>query len=161
VTVVRPLTLAACERAAALIRDHPLFATYPLSSDKLAADLAAALSREGEHVLAAEVRGELAGFVWFLERGTFYASGYVRLIVVAAGQTGGGVGAALMAEAERVVFAKSRDLFLLVNTDNLSAQRFYERLGYARVGLLEGYAAPGVDEFIYRKTRSRQEEDCT
>ncbi len=158
-TSVRPLTLAECEWAAALIRDHPLFAAYPSSSDKLAADLAAALAREGEHVLAAEVRGELAGFVWFLERGTFYASGYVRLIVVAAGQTGGGVGAALMAEAERTVFARARDLFLLVNTRNLAAQRFYERRGYARVGMLASYAALGVDEFIYRKTRSMQ-EDC-
>lgn len=151
---VRPLALAECERAAALIEGHALFAAYPLSVDKLAADLAAALSRQGEHVLAAEVEDELVGFVWFLERGTFYASGYIRLVVVAADQTGGGVGAALMAEAERAVFAKTRDLFLLVNTRNAAAQRFYERRGYARVGMLASYAAPGVDEFIYRKSRS-------
>jgi ribosomal protein S18 acetylase RimI-like enzyme len=148
------LALAECERAGALIEGHALFAAYAVSAPKLATELAAALSREGEHVLAAEVEGELVGFVWFLERGTFYASGYVRLVVVAVGQTGGGVGASLMAEAERAVFAKTRDLFLLVNTRNAAAQRFYERLSYARVGLLASYAAPGVDEFIYRKSRS-------
>jgi ribosomal protein S18 acetylase RimI-like enzyme len=148
------LALAECERAAALIAGHALFAAYALSAPKVATELAAALSREGEHVLASEVEGELVGFVWFLECGTFSASGYVRLVVIAADRTGTGVGAALLTAAEEIVFAKTRNLFLLVNTRNAAAQRFYERIGYARVGMLESYAAPGVDEFIYRKSRS-------
>ena len=56
-----------------------------------------------------------------------------------------------MEYAEESSRAQGRDLFLLVSDFNTDAQRFYQRLGFQQVGLLEDYVIPGVGELIYRK----------
>jgi ribosomal protein S18 acetylase RimI-like enzyme len=66
---------------------------------------------------------------------------------------GQGIGAALMAHAEAAMFSHVADVFLLVSDFNVAARRFYERLGYVRVGALADYVVPGVTELIYRKRR--------
>ena len=93
----------------------------------------------------------LLAYLWLVERGAFDHSDYVRLIGVRPGERGRGVGRALMKYAEKVSRAQGRDLFLLVSDFNTDAQRFYQRLGFHQVGLLEDYVMPGVAELIYRK----------
>jgi ribosomal protein S18 acetylase RimI-like enzyme len=147
---IRPIGEEDYRAFAALVEEHPLFAAYELTAGRLAASLAEAAGR-GNGVLVAEVNNRPAGLVWFLEEGTFYRSGYLRLLVVSKAHAGKGVGSRLMAAAEARVFAHTTDLFLLVNIANAEAQAFYERLGYLRVGELRDYAAPGLHEYIYRK----------
>ena len=90
-----------------------------------------------------------------MERGAFDHSDYVRLIGVRPGERGRGVGRALMEYAEESSRAQGRDLFLLVSDFNTDAQRFYQRLGFHQVGLLDDYVIPGVSELIFwKKTRS-------
>jgi ribosomal protein S18 acetylase RimI-like enzyme len=67
---------------------------------------------------------------------------------------GKGVGTALIEAAE--ASARQRrcvSLRLEVRTDNLSAVRLYERLGYRRVGpVKKGYYEDGRDAYVYEKT---------
>lgn len=41
---------------------------------------------------------------------------------------------------------------LICSTDNLGAQRFYEREGFKQVGILDGLVVPGHDEIMYWKS---------
>ncbi|MHB8420501.1 MAG: GNAT family N-acetyltransferase, partial [Myxococcales bacterium] len=95
----------------------------------------------------AEVAGAPAGLAWVLRRGTFGRSPYLKLLAVAEGSRGQGVGAALLAAAEAV----GGGLTLLVSDFNTAAQAFYRRQGYAQVGALPDFVLPGVTELILRK----------
>jgi ribosomal protein S18 acetylase RimI-like enzyme len=53
---------------------------------------------------------------------------------------GRGVGAALMAEAERLALADGRTLLTLDTAEDEGAAGFYERLGYERCGRIADYA---------------------
>lgn len=44
------------------------------------------------------------------------------------------------------------NLFLICSTDNVRAQKFYEREGFKKVGMLDSLVVPGHDEILYRKT---------
>lgn len=145
------------DRCAPWVDEHPMFAGYGMTSAKLEAALTAALER-GDGLLVAEEEapngdGSLLGLAWFLTKGTFFHSGYLRLLLVTERAVGAGVGGRLMDRVEESVFGAPADLFLLVNIDNAGARRFYERRGYERVGRLDDYAAPGMHEYIYRKRR--------
>ena len=132
------------------IARQPLLARYGLQPDGLERALRGALER-GEGLLVAVEPGAagVRGMAWFLERGTFAAGGYLRLIALRPGQERGGVGALLLDEVERrVAAAGSRTLFLLVSDFNQEAQRFYLRRGYQEAGRLAAFVLPDVDERI-------------
>jgi GNAT superfamily N-acetyltransferase len=137
-----PLT----ERLAAL----PLLVRYGRTAEKLAASLAAARGR-GERLLVAEEGGAPIGLAWFLTAGTLGLGGYLRLVAVAPGASGRGVGAALLAAFEEATARESRHAFLLVSDFNAEAQRFYARHGYRPVGPLPGLVLPDVAEMLYWK----------
>jgi ribosomal protein S18 acetylase RimI-like enzyme len=65
---------------------------------------------------------------------------------------GKGVGSELMAAVEKAARQRGcRTLRLEVRTDNATAIRFYERLGYRRFGRLEGFYEDGTDAWRYEK----------
>ena len=74
----------------------------------------------------AERGGEMAGFVVINP-----SSGYLDQLVVAPELWGRRVADLLMDEAKRIA---PRGIVLHVNTENARAIRFYERIGFARVG---------------------------
>ncbi len=96
--------------------------------------------------------GTAIGFVWAVRRGAFDRSGYISLLAVESSQRGGGVGVALLTAAEDYL-RPAPDVILLCTDYNTGAQRFYERHGYVRVGVLPDYILSGVAELIYRKRR--------
>lgn len=102
-----------------------------------------AVARQGETTL---------GFAWYIVRGAFGLSGYLKLLGVSAEARGRGIGAALLAHTEGRARADGQaDLFLLVSDFNRPAQRFYAAHGYQQVGAIAGYVHPGIGELIYRK----------
>jgi ribosomal protein S18 acetylase RimI-like enzyme len=107
----------------------------------------------GARIRVATLNGRTVGFIWFSIRGAFYYGGYIHLVGVVSAFRRRGVGQALMATAEREVFAKSRSLFLLVSDFNHAAHRFYESRGYKKVGELPDYVVDGITEYIYHKAR--------
>ncbi len=106
----------------------------------------------GDLAVASE-GGRVLGFIWFHRAGTFRHSGYVQWIAVAPESRGLGVGQALMRYAEERILKRGPNVLLLVADFNVTAQAFYEELGYARVGAIPDYMVRGVTELLYRKTR--------
>ncbi|GEM_PF-152309 len=104
-------------------------------------------------VYVALVEDEMVGFGWFVRRGAFARSGYIRLLGVRADWQGRGVGTQLMDFTEETLFAEDKDIFLLTFAPNEGAQRFYRQRGYEQVGVLTDYSGPGIDECIFRKRR--------
>jgi GNAT superfamily N-acetyltransferase len=93
------------------------------------------------------------GLAWLIVSRALDDSAYLRLLLVSEGHQSRGLGAALLARAERDVrTAGSRHLVLLVTRANRRARSFYERHGYVRVGDLPGFARPEITESLYQKS---------
>jgi ribosomal protein S18 acetylase RimI-like enzyme len=136
-----------------------LMVSLPLWRDSYRVDYEAAHARfeagllSRDDVYVALVDDAVVGFLWFVRRGAFARSGYVRLLGVSSEWQGRGVGTKLMDFAEAILFTEDRDVFLLTFAPNEAAQRFYCHRGYEQVGELAGYSDPGVDELVFRKRR--------
>ncbi len=148
--MIRPLARADLHALAAGLAELPLLQRYGRAAHKLEATLETALAR-GEGLLLAEEQGEPAGLAWFLTSGTLALGGYLRLLAVLDRFQGRGLGAALLAAYEAEVARTSAHAFLLTSASNGGAQRFYERLGYRRVGALPALVLPDEDELLYWK----------
>jgi ribosomal protein S18 acetylase RimI-like enzyme len=135
------------------VASQPLLTRYQVTAEGLARSLEASRVA-GDGLIVSEEGGELRGLAWFHLRGTFGLGGYLRLIALAPGAEGRGLGAALLDEVERRVVAHSASLFLLVSHWNEGARRFYAAHGYAEAGLLRAFVVPDTDEVIcYKKLR--------
>jgi ribosomal protein S18 acetylase RimI-like enzyme len=100
--------------------------------------------------------GAVVGLAWMIVSRSLDHSAYLRLLLVSEGHQSRGLGAALLARAEREVRASgARHLVLLVTRTNRRARSFYERHGYSRVGDLPGFARPGIAESLYVKSWRR------
>jgi GNAT superfamily N-acetyltransferase len=84
-------------------------------------------------LIAQDERGERAGFVYAVtHRDFFTGERYAHVSEIAAARSGAGVGGELMDAVERWSRDKGyRMVTLNVVDDNTTAQRFYERRGYA------------------------------
>jgi ribosomal-protein-alanine N-acetyltransferase len=105
-------------------------------------------------VVAEQIGGGIAGFVIVhVERLAGRLIGYVVTLDVAAEERRKGLAAQMMEEVERRArIVGTRWMELHVYTGNKGAIRFYEQMGYERVGVRLGfYGAPGRDAFVYRR----------
>ena len=118
------------------------------------ASMQAFAEERGAIAVVAEELGGLVGFVIVhLERVGAGWRGYVVTLDVAEEWRRRGLAGMLMREAEaRVAAAGGRWMELHVFTGNAAAIRFYERLGYERIGMIQRfYGAAGLDAFVYRR----------
>jgi ribosomal protein S18 acetylase RimI-like enzyme len=144
--MIVPMTAAHVPACAALVAATDLFAaTYGMTAEGMARALTGALD-DPRHVLL--VAGDAQGFAWFVPRGTFDRSGYLRLLAVDARHRRAGVGARLM-EALESRFLAPGGITLLVTSTNAPARAFYESRGYVHRGDLPDYVRPGVTECLY------------
>jgi len=79
--------------------------------------------------------------------------GYIQTIAIHPEWRSRGIGTQMIEFAEQRIFRISPNVFLCVSSFNLEAQKFYERLGYQRVGELTDFVVKGFSEFLMRKTR--------
>jgi [ribosomal protein S18]-alanine N-acetyltransferase len=108
-------------------------------------------------IVAESVEREVVGFVIaHMERRAGAVLGYVVTLDVAEQCRRKGLAKRLMQEAEIRVAAEGAEwMELHVFTGNERAIRFYERLGYVRIGLNRRfYGKAGLDAFRYRKRLS-------
>lgn len=135
---------------AQIMLDNPLWQRYGVIAEALEKMFVKALD-EGATILVAKMDNKIAGFVWYVTRGAWDRSGYIRLIGVSPAMQGKRVGETLMQEAETRMAEKVKDIFLLVTDFNSGAQRFYQRLGFQQVGAIPDYVKPGIAELIFHK----------
>ena len=109
----------------------------------------AALRRSGDELYVAREGGQPQGFILIRPLG-FAGSPYIVSIAVAENARGKGIGAQLLAFAERHA-AGSRFIFLCVSSFNLRAQALYRRLGYEQVGEIPNYIVEGHSELLLGK----------
>jgi GNAT superfamily N-acetyltransferase len=141
---------------AELMAASPLLRRYRVTRAGATASLEEAL-RARELVLIAADAGTVAGLAWVIRTPALDRSAYLRLLLIGAREQSRGLGAALLARAERDARASgSRHLVLLVTRTNRRARSFYERHGYAHVGDLPGFVRPGIAESLYVKSWTRR-----
>ena len=106
-------------------------------------------------MLAAVERGALLGkALVFLRAGTDIARLYS--IAVADAARGRGIGALLLAAAERAASDRgAQRMRLEVRQDNGAAIQLYERRGYRRIGARERYYEDGAPAWRYEKALAR------
>lgn len=152
---LRPLKAAELDPVYAWIEKNPLFAKYRMDRGSLASALERATADPEAVVLGAfaAATGSLLGFAWFLKRGAFGRSGYLRLIAVDPEAKTKGVGRALM-ESLEAAFLAPNGILLLATETNREAHAFYERIGYRKVGALPDYVRPGLTELLFYKSSS-------
>jgi GNAT superfamily N-acetyltransferase len=136
---------------AGLMAASPLLRRYGATHDTALAALASG-HRAGDRLLVGRAAGGAPlGLAWVIGSRILAGAAYLRLLLVAEGRQGRGVGARLLAAAEAEARPWANHLVLLATTDNAAARRFYERQGYRHVGDLPGFAVPGLDEALYQK----------
>jgi ribosomal-protein-alanine N-acetyltransferase len=103
----------------------------------------------GAVTVLAEAEGKLAGFcIVQLEDRT----GYIVTLDVVPAWRRRGLARRLMAELEsRLHSAGAAQMQLHVFTGNADAIRFYESIGYARVGTVENFYKQSLNALVYRK----------
>jgi GNAT superfamily N-acetyltransferase len=151
----RPATAADLAPLAAGLARLDLMRRYRRDQAALAADLAQAWAR-GDGLLLAVEGDRPAGLAWYLRQGTLGLGGYLKLMAVLPGAQSRGVGTRLLAAVEEVLAETAGHGFLLCSDFNASAQAFYERRGWTRVGALPGLVLPDVAELIYWKRLGRR-----
>jgi ribosomal-protein-alanine N-acetyltransferase len=104
----------------------------------------------GREGFVIESDGALSGFA--LLRQKFLMGDYLELLVVAPSARGTGLGSALLAHIEELVFARVKNLFACVSDFNAEARRFYRKNGYQEIGPMPNFLIPGSSEILLRKT---------
>ncbi len=136
---------------AELMAASPLIMRYGATYAAALAALEAA-HRAGDLLLIGRAPdGAPVGLAWVIGSRILTGAAYLRLLLVAEGRQGHGLGARLLAAAEAEARAWANHLVLLTTTDNAGGRRFYERHGYRHVGDLPSFAVPGLDEALYHK----------
>jgi len=101
-------------------------------------------------VYIAWLENKIAGFIIIEMTGTF--KGYVKSICVSPSHRNKGIGSLLMSYAEERILSETPNVFLFVSSFNMGAIRFYQRLGYERIGELKDFIIEGYSEILMRKT---------
>ena len=134
----------------------PLFQQYGMTEASalllLTRSLRASLASASptELWVAVDRKNQPIGFALFVRHAGFLRSTYLRLIAVDPTLKRGGIGRALMERMERQAL-QPHGILLLVTSRNRKARRFYEALGYEKVGLLRDYVRAGLHECVYFK----------
>jgi ribosomal protein S18 acetylase RimI-like enzyme len=132
----------------------------PLDDARVAERYARDVTVDGRVVLAAELDGEVVGMgqVAFddAENGRHRAE--IQRVAVASGARGSGVGRELMRALEDAARERGITLVWLTTHDETDATRFYESIGYTKLGVIPNWArtpdgALAANAFYYRDLR--------
>ncbi|MDD2444178.1 MAG: GNAT family N-acetyltransferase [Desulfotomaculaceae bacterium] len=95
---------------------------------------------------------QVVGFITLSIGGVGNIGSYVRMVAVDEPYRGQGIGAKLIDYIANLAFQKIPNIFLICSVANVRAQRFYEKTGFVKVGILSDLVVSGHDEIFYRKT---------
>jgi ribosomal protein S18 acetylase RimI-like enzyme len=76
---------------------------------------------------------------------------YIEFLGLTSSFRGLGLGAEILQWVEMETIQESKNLWVLSSSFNHGALAFYQRLGFYRIGLIEGLIVPELDEVLLRK----------
>jgi len=136
---------------AAIAAADPLFQQYGMTEESALKLLKRSMrAPKTELWVAIDAWNAPLGFALFVHGAGLMRSAYLRLIAVSPEAKRGGVGRALIHRMEDQAL-RPHGILLLVTSKNHRARRFYEAMGYSKVGLLRDYVKPGLHECLYLK----------
>lgn len=142
-----PLAPAGCEE---FFHDSAIYTHY-FKDGRLERYLSRAAAA-GELYVAYDEDDRPIGVMKVAMRGFCGLYPYLNLIGVHADSRGKGVGAFLMGELERMaVDSGAKRVTLMVSDFNEDGQRFYERLGYWKLGVIPNALKEGINELVMIK----------
>jgi ribosomal protein S18 acetylase RimI-like enzyme len=153
--LIRRLTEKDIDDCAHLATSLALGVRYGFVKEHWIEKLRRALQEKDNLLFLAEEQGLIAGFFWAHLSGAFLSAPYLRFIAVSPDFQGRGVGTLLLNEFEQQTRYLGKDWFLLVSDFNTTAQRFYEKQGYQKVGALPDFAKEGIAEILMVKRYER------
>lgn len=93
------------------------------------------------------------GFMGVINNGCFHKFSYLSILAVKKRFRNKGIGEALVNKFEDIGFNKADKVFILVSDFNKTAQKFYRKLGYKKVGNIPDLFKHGVSEDLLVKYR--------
>jgi len=118
---------------------------YPATAQEIAARLALLLPQSHQHVMVAESDSTLHGWIAVERRLTLESGERIEIVglIVSAASKRGGIGRALVAEAERWALVQGFDsIAVRSNAARTESHPFYEPLGYVRRKTQHAYRKP-------------------
>ncbi len=108
--------------------------------------------KPGEKLFLAKVKQKTAGLlVW---HPNFLGGSYLKLLSVHPKYRNKKIGQKLMTQFEKAAYQECQSIFLCVSSFNKSAQKFYAKMGYQKIGVLKQLIHPKYDEILMRKIKS-------
>lgn len=133
-----------------IFRNSAIYARY-FQDGRLQRSLERA-AQAGELYLVREDTGRILGAMKVTLRGFCGLYPYLGLIGVHADSRGKGVGRFLMEQLERLSRESgAKRVTLMVSDFNEGGQRFYERLGYRKLGEIPDATKEGITEYVMIK----------
>ncbi len=120
-------------------------------SEKKVHDLLREGINNGEIYVAIGQDNKCLGFIWIIWEGMFHVCPMVHVIAVQEKYRSKGIGKELFAFFEKLAFPAYSKAFLVVSDFNPDAMRFYEQLGYKKVGEIPDLYKAGVTEYLMMK----------
>src|SRR5262245_1737555 len=133
-----------------VVEEEPRLEEIAALDDRLYRYNASATGHHDGRWLAIFVRGETGAVVAGLHGWTWGGTGFIRTLWVQEDLRRRGLGARLVARAEREALRRGCRVMHL-DTHSYQAPGFYRRLGYEEIGTLPGWPDSGSTRVFFRK----------
>jgi ribosomal protein S18 acetylase RimI-like enzyme len=94
------------------------------------------------------------GFMAVINNGCFHKFSYLAILAVMKRYRNKGVGEALVNKFETIGFKRADTVFILVSDFNKTAQKFYRKLGYKKIGNIPDLYKKGISEILLVKYKN-------
>jgi len=108
------------------------------------------LTAPDHEVYTAKVDDDIAGFAVISVTGAMV--GFLLTLCIVPEFQGCRIGSKLLEFCEKRILQESPNVFIFVSSFNTSAQEFYFKHGYKKVGELDDYVIEGYSELLLRKS---------
>jgi len=88
-------------------------------------------------IYVTEQNGEVVGFITLRINGVGNIGAYVRMVAVAEKFRGQGIGRQMIAYIGNLASQYIPNLFLICSVENVDAQKFYEKNGFEKIGIMK------------------------
>ena len=134
------------------VKNSDLWDAYFKNNPTHESDLEKMISKKQVYI-ATNKNDNCIGFMGIINNGCFYKFSYLATLAVKKRYRNKGVGKALVNKFESIGFKKADRVFILVSDFNKTAQKFYRKMGYKKVGNIPDLFKKGISENLLVKYR--------